>query len=62
MTVLATVIPAIIPVVVGDTESLGVWCIGTVEVIDTTTQSQAVAAIGNLLGKEPLLAELNSLA
>ena len=39
MTILGTVVPTIVPMVVGDTESLGVRSVGTVEVIDATTKA-----------------------
>ena len=46
--------------VVGNAEGLGIWSVGTVEVIDASTESQAVTTVGDFLGKEPLLAELDA--
>jgi hypothetical protein len=39
---------------------LGVLSIGTIDVIYSTTEAKAFASVGNLLGKEPLLSELNT--
>ena len=61
MAVLCTVVPAIVPMVVEDPERLSIWSIGTIEVIDATAQSKAVATIGDLFSKEPLLAKLKTL-
>lgn len=54
-----TVVPRFIEAA-GGSERLGVGSIGTVNVVDTSTESEAFASVGNLLSEEPLLAQLNS--
>jgi len=60
MAIGTAVIPAVVPVVVGNPEGLGVRGIGTIEVIDAPAQTQTVAAVGNLLRIEPLLLQLDA--
>lgn len=59
ITVCETVVPAIVPGVVSNTEGLGVGSIGTVQIVDPSAESEPIASVRNALSVEPLLLQLN---
>ena len=56
------VIPLVIPVVVGDTEGLGILSIDTVEVVDATTDVKAAAGINGILCVQPALMQVKAIS
>jgi len=55
MAVLAAIVPAIVPMIIRNAESLRVGSVRTVEIVDSSTEAEAFAAVSNLLSEEVLL-------
>lgn len=55
MAILAAVVPAVVPVIVRNAERLRVLTVGTVDIIDSSTETEAFATVSNLLSEEILL-------
>ena len=53
------IVPAVIPVVVGNTKRLCVLSVYTVDVVNPTTESQSATSVCDLLCIEPCLVQIN---